>query len=239
MKQRRVVALSLCALTIALVGSAPRATAGVILFASEAAFDLAAPGIAIQTFAASTIAPSGVASMSNPLDSTTNNGLFVPGDILPGLAITATGNNPGSDLAVAGVGFAGNTNNSVFANFFVETLNILLSPGVDAVGLGMLSEFGVSDFDVSVFGPGDVLIGSTTVLGVPNSGAGLFLGMIATGGDSITRVNLSSQTGEAEGIDLVKFGNAGRAVPEPSSVTLFGLGLAGLAVAVRRRRRAA
>jgi hypothetical protein len=239
MKQRRVVALSLCALTIALVGSASRATAGVIFFASEAAFDLAAPGIAVQTFAASTIAPLGVGAMSNPLDSTTNNGLFVPGDILPGLSITATGNNPGNDLAVAGVGFAGNTNNSVFANFFVETLNLNFGPAVGAVGMGMLSEFGISDFDVSVFGPGDVLIGSTTVLAVPNSGAGLFLGMIATGGDSITRVNLSSQDVQAEGVDLVKFGNVGRAVPEPSSVTLFGLGLAGLAVALRHRRRAA
>lgn len=209
------------------------AQAALIYYANEAAFDAAAPGLATQTFASANVAAGNVAGIGNPLNSSTNNAVFSSGDILAGLSIAASGGNPGQELAVAGVGFSGNTNKAVFANTFVETLNLSFGPAVTAVGLGLLSEYESSNFTVSIFNAADVLIGSTLVTGVPNSGAGGFLGIIASGGDVIGRINLSSATGQAEGVDLVKFGAA--SVPEPASLALVGLALAGLGVARRSK----
>lgn len=226
-----ILGATLSALTLGLSSGA--AQAGLLFYSSEAAFDAAAPGLATQTFAAATTANGGVNSMSNPLNSSTNNGIFATGDILPGLSLSASGSHAGSDLAIGGVGFSGNTNKSVYANFFVETLNLGFSLGAEAVGLGLLS-IGSSNFTLSFFDAADLLLGTTTVSGVPNGGSGMFFGVIATGGDEIGRINLSSTSGQAEGVDRVKFGNAA-AVPEPASLALLGIGLAGLG-ALRRRK---
>jgi hypothetical protein len=207
------------------VGMGGRAEAGLVIFANQAAFEAAAPGLTSQDFSAANVPDGDFDVMANPLNGSTNNGIFSPGNIKPGLTITATGNHPGDqDLFIDGVGESGNTRKTVAANFFVESLNLSFAPTSTAVGATLLSEFSASTFTVSVFGPGNTLLGTFTDSNVPNSGAGSFFGVVATGGDTISRINFNSTTNELETVSFVEFGNVA-AVPEPTSLASAGVGV--------------
>jgi hypothetical protein len=214
---------------VLLACATPSAEAALVFFADEGAFNAAAPGLAVQTFSAAAVVNGDAIFTDNPLNSSTNDGIFASGDILAGLSISAT-ISTGGDLTVTGVNFAGLANKAVFAN--QGTLDLSFSPGVQAAGLGLLSLPASSDFTLSFFDASDLLLGTTTVLGIPNTGGGLFFGVVSSG-DQIARINLSSNTVQNEGVDLVRFGTA--ALPEPGSGILLLIGVAGL-VAVHRPR---
>lgn len=205
------------------------AQAALVFYNNSAAFDGAAGPTTTQTFS-----QANDSTCSNALDGASNACGFVPGDIAAGLSLSTTGSHPGADLYAAPAGTFGISNGAVFADYFVENLNIGFAPGSGSVALGLLSEYNSSDFTVSIFDAGNVLLGSTTVSGVSNSGASTFFGVVGTAGEMIARINLSSNSGEAEGVDLVKFGAASTQIPEPGSLALVGLALLGAGV-VRKR----
>jgi hypothetical protein len=215
------------------------ADAGFITYTDKAAFNAANPGNTQQDFSAANVLPGGVLAMANPLNSATNNSIFSPGDIAAGLEIQATGNNPSIDLAVTGVGFLGMTAKTVFANFFGETLNLIFADGVGSVGMDLLSQFSMSDFTIRIYDTSDDLLDTFVVNDVPNTGDGLFFGIQATAGELIGRVNLSSNTIQAEGVSYVSFGPAGaeNPIPAPAGAVLFGLGLLSMGGARLIRRK--
>lgn len=71
--------------------------------------------------------------------------------------------------------------------------------------------------------------------GVLEAGGLVFFGFIDNGA-SISSITYSTRLGDFVGIDDMRFGTAG-AVPEPASLSLFGLGLVGLRWAARRHKR--
>jgi len=101
--------------------------------------------------------------MDGSLDSTTNNGFFAPGDILPGIRFRENPERANIGLFLAGSGFEGLPSKIIGANFFVDSLDILFTNPVFAAGMDVFSIFSASAITASVYGVGDVLLGSTVV----------------------------------------------------------------------------
>ena len=220
-------------LMMASLGVPQTAEAALITFNSRAAFDLAAGPLPTETFEEGNVGAGQIVPCPAPLDASSNNSCFTPGEILAGLQLTV---NPtsSSGLALTGDGFSGINTEAVFANVFSQELDLIFSAS-NAVGADLYSEFSSSILNVSVFGTTG-LLGVFQVAAI-NSGAGTFFGVISTG-EPIVRIHLASQVGAAEGVDNVSFGTIGaRQVPEPGSLALLGLGLAGACTRMHRRRR--
>jgi hypothetical protein len=226
---KRLVALA--ALTLA--WTAPAAPAAVITYANRTAFNTAAPGVPVEGFQNANT--STTVAFNGPLSSATNNAVFSPGDILPGITISTNSNA----MFLAGAGQSSNPTLAVGSNTpGSDTLTLQFGPGVTAVAFDLFQNFGGGSqsgspqaYQVSLFDTSNVLLGvfPTTV----PSGSGGFFG--ATSTDPIGRVTILGPSlgfGAFEVIDNVAFGEA---VPEPATLAVFGLLAAG-AFGVRRRQ---
>jgi hypothetical protein len=221
----------------------PTAHAGFVTYSNEAAFNAATSGLTTQNFGMANVAPNTILGFSSPLNSATNNGIFSPGDIVAGLTI---GTNQGLQpaLAITGVGTTGNTDKTVYANFFSAFLRLDFNPTVGAVGVRLMSFFTTTDFTATVFDSSNTVLGSFTIDDVQRSGSGTFFGIQADAGEQIARIEFSSASGDAEGIAYVAFGPSNRVVnpiPAPAGAVLLAIGAVGLAGgrAIRRKQPAA
>ena len=218
-----------------LVSLASGAEAAPIFYADLATFTAANPGLALEGFEN---ANGGTQAFEGPLDSTTDNAAFSPGDILPGVTFV---DQPGADFGgmfIAGPGQSSNPTTAVGQNTPAsDALDVLFNPGVAAVSFDLFQNFGGgaqsgSDqvYAVQVFGAGNVLLGSTNV--TVASGQAGFFGVSST--DAIFRVSVNNSNA-FDVIDNVRFGG-GDVVPEPATLSMLGLGLVAGACARRRAR---
>jgi hypothetical protein len=205
------------------------AEAGLITYASRAAFDAATGGLPTETFEEGNIGPLGIVGCLGSLDATTSSDCFAPGDILPGLQLLNDPVIAPDGFALTGAGFSDVATTALFVNDCFDILRLKLNPGVNAVGFDLYSLFSGSAMDVTVYGPSG-LIGLYSVT-TANFGPGTFFGVRSTT-NLITSLTVSSTTVQAEGIDNVSFGS----VPEPGSLLLFGSAV--FAACVRRWRHA-
>jgi hypothetical protein len=223
MKRALVTAVAVIGVA-ALVGPA---SASPITFTSRSLFDAAAPGLPLENFEAALVSPGGVGLCPGPLSGAAASACFPLGGLLPGVTYNSS---PTPFMAVLGAGFpgVGNTSKVLGPNAFLDTFNILFSGSPNAVGFDVFPGLIAGNIAISAFSPTDVLLGTFTI---PGPIGGTFFGFI-TEGDVIGQVSVASQSSSpGELIDNLAFGTT--AVPEPASLTLLALGIAGL---VARRR---
>ncbi|VTR93565.1 unnamed protein product [Gemmata massiliana] len=225
------------------VGGASSAQAGFTVYTSQSAFEAAISGLTKQDFSAAQVADGSAALITGPLTNTSNNGVFKPGDIAPGLSIDSTGSSTlGNMLYIPGVGTVDNDVKGVYTNGSNATLGLTFSPQVDAVGLTLLSftnNTGPRTFTLSLLGsfsstPVDYSTGP-----LPTSGTGTFLGFIGTGGEQIQKISFQPSIRANVGVTSVEFGNqsvVSTPAPPGMVVALTGAGPLAMGVFLRRRR---
>ncbi len=247
------LALSVPVLILAFVIPAFSASAQVIFSSNEAQFLSDNPDLDFQNFLSAPAPPGDFIVCNAPVDASSNDGCFTPGQILPGISFS---DNPGPNngaMLVFGANFAANANpqGPLASNTFTDTLDILFSePDTTRAGFlaGCMVQGGpCSDqMTIQVFGVGDALIGSTSV---PVSSAfGTFVGV--TSDEAITRINLSNTvdpTNNTEGILNIRFAAPGPPGPVVTNIPTMSewgmiataLMLAAFGMLALRRRRTA
>ena len=148
------------------------------------------------------------------------------------------GPNPRGEnaLVVLANGAFGLDNNALLANTFVDGLDILSGPPAGdnhtAMALDVIDIFPLGDLHVTVWDKNEQNVAKIN-LGLLESGVKVFLGILATDGSTIGRVNifdtLGAPGGGAEGFTRIEVW-----IPAPGAMAL--LGVAGLFVRRRRRR---
>jgi hypothetical protein len=213
-----------------LVSTAVPCDAALITFSDRGLFNLAAPGLTIETFESGLVAPASLTVCNGPLSSSAASACFGSGSLAPGVTYSAS---PGPSLVVIGAGFAGPLNASKVLGpvFFADTLNLTFA-AANAVGLDVYAGPASGNVLFSVFSPVNVLLGSFTVVAqtIPQ---GTSFGVVSDAGP-IGRLNVASQAIQpGELVDNVAFGTP---VPEPASIVLLSIGLGAARLAARRRR---
>ncbi len=203
---------------------------GLTFYGDRPAFDSDNPGLPVEGFDSTLVAPGAVLDCSGPFDSSTNNACFAPGGILDGIRLMNV--DPVNTMVVLGAGVVGNPTPLAGPNTFPDDHDLTFYGGpVYAVGFELWSPMGAATFDIYIYGPGDVLIGQTSVAA---STTGTFWG-VSSDDVPITRIR-TDDYGNSYGelFDNIAFGGSPGDVPwvweEPISGTVPALSSANVEI---------
>ena len=203
---------ALCAVLFVL-GTVRLAGATLEFYSDRGTFNAANPDLPVENFEEGIFPPGsgGLAVVPAPLDSSSNNGVFSPGDIFDGVRFQ---DNPSPDIIPFGFVLIGSDylflpmpSKTLFTNIFADTLDIFFDgSGVAAVGMDVCGFILPSQVVISIYGEGG-LLGSSSVDAL-SGGTPTFWGVFSDA-ELITRINLASTAGledRMEGIDNIAFG---------------------------------
>lgn len=246
MKTATFLFITISVLSFFVTFSAPEPSHAQVTFTSnEALFHAQNPHLITQTFAAGNVEPGDLTGCDTPVDSSSNDACFSPGDILPGIAFSV---EPGSGTLLAGPFLFFNLNpvKALLPDGSAQK-NVVLFPGntVLATGLhiGCLFDSGTGQpctdqaLRIEVFGPGDELIGSTNV--VTDSLFQTFVGITSDVPiERITLIDADLDPPSFNGIASVSFPGEEHRIPTLSEWGLIALvSVIGAAAAITLRRR--
>ena len=213
---------------------AASANAAPVFFSDRTTFDNeAGPLSGFEDFEEANL---GMVDQPGPWDSTTDDAIFSPGEIVEGVAFDSTET---SSLIALGPAFG---LPSIAIGPFLSTgdLDIFFTPGVNAVGFDVFldSSSPIVEMAIGVFDVDDLLIATEFIGMAPANPVGAFFGVIDTMA-SIGRIRLSAvdPVNVSKFVDNIAFGSLDAArVPTPGSLALLGLGMAGLGLARRGKK---
>jgi PKD repeat protein len=170
-------------------------------FADRATFVAQFPDLPLEDFEEGRVADGGVVACPGPLDATSDNRCFLPGEIQAGVRFNSALPAEGAEIALVGRGFVGATSKNIVAGEFVDVFIIDFTEGnVTAAGMDLVAYFVNDMCQIDIFGQSG-LISSTSA---PCTNAGTFWGVSSD--EIITRIRISSPAGQAEGVDNISFG---------------------------------
>lgn len=222
----RLVSLVARATTVLVVlGWSVSATAQVSLQTTRLAFDQATGSVQLEDFEEANVSSGTTETIFGPLDSSSSNAVFSPGDIEVGLTIHERPDSTPDNLEVYGdAAHPGLVSKKVGINDCSLDLHIRFSPAVEAVGLDLYNVEDNGELTVLVYS-GASLLGSFLV-----STAGLhteqFIGVVGLG-QSITEIVVAPNDDLYFAVDDVSFGEA---IAAPSMPVLSVWGAVVLAV---------
>ena len=176
---------------------APPAFASLTFYTDPAEFEAVAGNLTREDFEEGNVIGLNSTNCSDPFDSQSSDACWEPGDIAPRLSLSSSS---GSGLYILGELSLGFPTKTAGAQQEADATRVTLRGGTLSAGLVVYvpSAAGVT---ASVYGPGDVLLGDTTIAATP---AGQFFGVVST--SAIVRVELGAVANGNEFIDDVRYG---------------------------------
>lgn len=185
--------------------------AGITYYNSRAVFDGDFPGLPVEGFENGNVSANNIISFAAPLNASTNNSAFNPGDILPGIEFTTSNPSYPTAIVLIGTNYAGVSSKVALANVFGAKYVINFNPAVEAVGMDVVNIFGGSSANIEIYDINSNLLASTSTASSPS---GSFWGV--TSDTPIGKIIIHDPASGAEGADNIAFGNAPVVVPVSS-----------------------
>lgn len=192
----------------------PERAATLTFFTDRAAFSAQFPTLGLEDFELGG-APFGSAlNCPGPLDATSGNACFSPGEIKPGIRFNSEQPNSGIELALIGAGLFQAPSQRLVATNFQQAFIIDFTAGdVKTTGMDLVVPVGGSTCQIDVFGASGLLASTTA----PCTNPGSFWGVSSD--QAITRIRISTPDA-SEGVDNVAFGaGGGGGTPGPPGTT--------------------
>ncbi len=182
--------------------------ASVFFFTDRASFLAQFPDLPMEDFEAGRVrTPPGVMTCPGPLDATSDNACFHPGDIAAGVQFNADHFEAGEEIVMVDAGFFGAPSKSILANVFTDAFLIDFPGGVTAVGMDLVAYLDDDICQIDVSGQSGLILSTTA----PCTNAGAFWGLSSS--EPITHIRIYAPSGQSEGVDNISFGQAVRFLP--------------------------